>query len=205
MKKEIYKDETFELATTELLNRSKQKFQLLVDEYMKLKGNVNSSLAMYALAWKTDIMQYEVIEAKKHEADSLPEPEKQEFLDRIEKPNFNQLDRMASDIRQDANGAESLMLFTMNGKKVVTTRKAKEMIKSHSVYATNPEQEKFSEDISKVAELLNSLNDRAGNKLLGNFNETAQQYGNIFDSGGRGTGRVNVSPEKLRELLNYIY
>jgi hypothetical protein len=202
-KKIIYQDKVYEQSIKTSLERTKEKFQKVLDAYKAM--DLETQFSIYGLVWEPEQCFRAAIEDKKFQGDKLPPAEKKKYLERLTLPVPNNYYVAAKNAQQDPYSTESLMLFANDNGSIRLTLEADNLINSKRVYAETKEQEALAGNLQKIADLLNDCNSRTGGRVLGqDFQQSAEQWGSIFLTSYRGDNRVFLDPEKLREFLSMV-
>jgi hypothetical protein len=204
----LMKDEIFEQGIVQRLAEAQGLAQSVLNEWNALSlGLVNGHVALYELINQPDIPFNEAANKLKLPAEGIDPKLAAAHVASVVIPYPEKLYKASEICKRNGYMVRELGLFSVdkNGKKVeLVQRVAKSIIQSRTVVSENPQQEQFFDELEKLVNDLNRLNDKVNGQLLKN---NCQTLGDVFLKPIRevpGYHTIGIEPNGLRQLLNTL-
>jgi len=165
--KEVRKNEVFEKAMQRDLDKAKQLVQTVVTEWDSLDLTPCAGTSgLYELIHSPEIPFQEGVRKAQLPPEGLSDADAREFVKNYQPPRPTALYLAAERARRSPYVGRELSLFELDENGIVQlTNQKQQIIKKQSVFAENPNQEKFCSDLERLQKLFNNLNKKSGGQL----------------------------------------
>jgi hypothetical protein len=204
----LKRDEIFEQGITQKLAEVQALAQNVLNEWNALSlGPVNGHVALFELIHQTQVPYDEAVNRLRMPAEGIDPKLAVTAAANVVIPYPERLLKAAEVAKRNAYLSREVGLITVSkdGKKVELVQKvAKSIIQSKTVVSENPQQEQVFDELEKLVNDLNRLNDKVNGQLLKN---NCQTLGDVFLKPVRevqGYHTIQIDATGLRAILHTI-
>jgi hypothetical protein len=202
----VYTDEAHEKLTKTQIEAARRSLQELVSMWLDLRlGPVQDVYQLLMQPKKA----YDLAVNK-----LVPEPlpvgpfTVKKSLDNLQLPDPTALYGFSSKIRQQVYCvSEELWSVDVDGKVVIDEREAASLIASQSIYTASPAGISLAQDLQKLCDLMNSINERCGGQLLDGdvwLHRWSLNKFKVRQESANGPWLISPDPDFLKQWLSKV-